>query len=62
MHNGSPIGHIEQDTQIAEYDQHLQAHITLLETAIENSNDPKEREKGYAAIRRLKAGIGDLKK
>ena len=58
--------HVEQareaGAQIADYNRHLQLHIELLETAIEASDDPKERERGYAAIRRLKAGIhGTLK-
>ncbi len=58
MINGSPS--IKQD--LADYDQHLLAHIKLLETAIKDSTDPKEREKGRATIRRLRTGMGTLKK
>lgn len=67
MLNGNPVSnethelHKEQAREfgavIAEHNRNLQAHIQLLETAIENSDDPKERERGYAAIRRLRAGI-----
>jgi len=38
------------------------AHIKLLETAIEDTDDPREKEKGRAAIRRLRSGMGTLKK
>ncbi len=74
MLNGSKINisnethdfHVEQardaGAQVAEYNRHLQAHIHLLETAIENSDDPQERERGRAAIRRLKAGIHGMLK
>ena len=53
----------EVGIKIAEYNRHMQLHIDLLETAIEESDDPAEREKGRAAIRRLRQGIGgSLKK
>lgn len=59
MINGAPI---IQD-EIAKFNQDLEDHITLLETVISETNDPREKEKGRAAIRRLRLGIeGDLKK
>lgn len=49
--------------QIADYNRHLQIHIDMLRTAIDETDDPKERERGRAAIRRLRQGIyGTLKK
>lgn len=67
MINGSPISneadevHKEQarefGVEVAEMNRHLQAHIELLETAINDSDDPKERERARAVIRRLRAGI-----
>lgn len=47
----------EFGAEVAEMNRNLQAHIALLETAINDSDDPKERERARAVIRRLKAGI-----
>jgi len=65
--DGSPISdyrhklHKEQarefGAEVAEMNRHLQAHIELLETAIKDSDDPKERERARAVIRRLQSGI-----
>lgn len=58
MINGAKVFQTRSDlAQLARMDANLQCHIDLLETAIAETNDPKEKEKGRAAIRRLQAGI-----